>query len=63
MFFFLYIKFSCSDNITPRNSKTKCYKELNLSGRCSEGLSTGVASSFIRGGSRKSDIMDFFILP
>ena len=37
IFFFLLIKFSCSDNITPKNSK--CYKELHL-GRFSEGLST-----------------------
>ena len=57
MFVFLHIKFSCSDNITPRNSKTECYKELHFS-RFSEGLSTGVASVFMRGG-RKSDIMDF----
>ena len=55
--FFLHTKFSCSDNITARNSKTKCYKELHLS-RFSGGLSTGVASIFMRGG-RKSDIMDF----
>ena len=45
------------DNITARNSNTKCYKELHLS-RCSGGLSTGVASIFMRGG-RKSDIKDF----
>ena len=56
MFIFLHIKFSCSDNIVPRNGKTKCYKELHLS-RYSGGLSTGVASIFMRGG-RKSDIMD-----
>ena len=40
MFIFLHIKFSCFDNITPWNKKTKCYKELHLS-RFS---STGVAS-------------------
>ena len=55
--FLLHIKFSGSDYFTPRSSKTKCYKELNLS-RCSEGLSTGVAGIFMRGG-RKSDVMDF----
>ena len=53
----LYINFFCSDNITARNSKTKCYKKLQLS-RCSGDLSTGVASNFMRA-SRKSDIMDF----
>ena len=57
MFIFLHVKFSCSDNIAVRNSKTKCYKELHLC-RCSGGLSTGVASIFMRG-DRKSDIMDF----
>ena len=51
------MKFSCSDNITTRNSKTKCYKELDL-GRCSGGLSPGLDSIFMRGG-RKSDIIDF----
>ena len=44
------------DNITARNSKTECYKELHLS-RCSGGLSTGAANNFMRGG-RESDIMD-----
>ena len=57
MLFFLHIKFSCSDNITARNSKTKCYKELHLS-NCSGGLSTGVSSIFMRTG-RKSHIKDF----
>ena len=56
LFFFAY-QISCSDNITPSNSKTKCYKELHLS-RCSGGLSTSVASIFMWGGP-KSDIMDF----
>ena len=51
------MKFSCSDNITARISKIKCYKKLHLS-RCSGGLSSGVASDFLRGG-RKSDIMGF----
>ena len=51
--FLLHIKFSCSDNITPRNSKT----EPHLS-RCSEEFSTGVTSIFMWGG-RKFDIMDF----
>ena len=55
--FFLHIKFSCSDNITARNSKTKCFKVLHL-GRFSGGLSTGIASIFMRGG-RKSGIMNF----
>ena len=55
--FFLHIKFSCSDNITARNSKIKCYKQLHLS-KCRGGLTTSVASIFIRGG-RKSDTMDF----
>ena len=55
--FLLHIKFSCSDNITPRNIKTKCYKVLHLS-RCNGGQSTGVASIFMWGG-RKSDIMNF----
>ena len=54
--FLLHTKFSCCDNIAPRNSKNKCYKELHLS-RSSGGLSTGVASIFMQGG-RKSDIMD-----
>ena len=54
---FLHIKFSCSDNITARNSKTKCYKELRLS-RCSGFLSTFVANIFMWGVG-KSDIMDF----
>ena len=40
------IKFSCTDNITARNSKTKCYEELHLSG-CSGGLRTGIASIFV----------------
>ena len=57
--FFLYIKFSCSDNIAARNSKIKCYEELHLS-RFSGGFSTGVAI-FMRGG-RKSDIMDFLYI-
>ena len=58
MFFFSFqVKFSCSDNITARNSKTKCYEELHLS-RCCGSLSTYVASIFMRR-SRKSDIMDF----
>ena len=57
MFIFLRIKFSFSDNITARNSKTKCYKKLHLI-RCSGGLSTGVARIFI-GGGYKSVIMDF----
>ena len=56
IFVFLHIKFSCSDNIIVRNSKTNCYKELHLS-RCSESLSTGVASIFMQGGC-ESDIMD-----
>ena len=51
------VYFFCSDNITPGNSKTICYKELHLS-RCSGGLSIGVACIFMRGG-RKSIIMDF----
>ena len=55
--FFLHIKFSCSDNITARNSKTKCFKKPHLS-RCSGSLSTCVACSFMRG-VRKSDIIDF----
>ena len=55
--FFLHTKFCCSDFITARNSKTKCYKEIHFS-RFSAGLSTGVASIFMRGG-HKSDIMDF----
>ena len=54
--FLLRIKYSCSDNTTPRNSKTKYYKELHLS-RCNGGLSSGAASIFMREG-RKSDIMD-----
>ena len=53
----MFIFFFISDNIAAKNSKTNCYKELRLS-RCSGGLSTGVASVFMRGG-RKSDIMDF----
>ena len=57
MFIFLHVKFSCSDNVTARNSKTKCYKKLHLS-RCSGGLNTYVASIFMQGG-RKYDIMDF----
>ena len=57
MFIFLHIKFSCSDNITARNSKTKCYKELHLN-RCIWSLRTGVASIFMWGG-RQSDIVDF----
>ena len=56
-FFFLDVKFYCYDNITARNSKTKCCKELHLS-RCSGGLSIYVTSIFMRGG-RKSDNMDF----
>ena len=54
---FLHIKFSYSDNITARNSKTKCYEKLHLS-RCSGGLSTDVASISMWGG-HKTDIMDF----
>ena len=50
-------KFSCSDNITTRKSRTKCYKKLHFGG-CSGGLCTAVASILMRGG-RKSDIMDF----
>ena len=57
MFIFFHIKFSCSDNITARNSKIKYYKELHLS-RCSGRLSTGIAKIFMQEG-RKSDIMDF----
>ena len=56
-FVFMHTKFPCSDNITARNSKTKYYKELHLS-RFSGGLSTSVASIFMRGG-RKFDIVDF----
>ena len=41
------------------SSKTKCYKELDLS-RCGGGLTTDVVSIFMRGG-RKSDIMDFLL--
>ena len=61
LLFFLHIKFSCSDNITARNSKNKCYKKVHIS-RCSGGLSTGVASIFMLGGC-KSDIMDFLYSP
>ena len=57
MFIFFHIKFSCSDNITTRNSKIKYYKELYLS-RCSEGLNAGVANIFMWGGC-KYDIKDF----
>ena len=57
VYFFLHVKFSCSNNITARNSKTKCGKELYLS-KCSGGLSTGLANIFMRRG-RKSDIVDF----
>ena len=57
VYFFLQMKFSCSDNITARISKIKCYKKLHLN-RCSGGPSSGVASIFLRGG-RKSDIIDF----
>ena len=57
IFFFLHIKFPCSDKIAARNSKTKCYKELHLSKR-SGVLSTDVARIFMQGG-HKSDIMDF----
>ena len=57
MFTVLHVKFSCSDNITARNSKTKCSKEVHLS-RCSRGLSTGVANISIKGG-HKFDTMDF----
>ena len=55
--FFLYIKLSCSDNITARYSKTKCYKELHLS-TCGGDHGTGVAIIFMQEG-RKFDIMDF----
>ena len=61
IFFFLNIKFSCSDNITARNSKTKCYKKLHLK-RCSGVLRTGAASIFMREGC-KSGIMDFLHEP
>ena len=57
MFIFVQVKFSCFDNITAKSSKTKCYKQLHLSG-CSGGLSFDVVSILLRGG-RKSDIMDF----
>ena len=43
--------------MTPRKRKTKFYKELYLS-KYGGGLSTGVASIFMRGG-LKSDIMVF----
>ena len=36
MFIFVHVNFSCFDNITAKNSKTKCYKQLYLS-RCSGG--------------------------
>ena len=51
--FFFHVKFSCSDNITARNSKSESYKMLHLGG-----LSTVVANIFMQG-VRKSDIMDF----
>ena len=59
MFIFVHVNFSCFDNITAKNSKTKCYKQLYLS-RCSGGggLSFDVVRIFLQGG-RKSDIMDF----
>ena len=53
----LHVKHSCSGNITTRNSKAKCYKELHLR-RCSGGLSTDVAIFMWVG--RESDIMEFF---
>ena len=59
--FFFADKFSCSDNITARNNKTKRYKKLHLR-RCSGCLSTGVACILVRGGP-KSDIMDFLYEP
>ena len=49
LFIYLHFKFFCSDNITPRNSKTKYYKELNLS-KCSGSLCTDEASTFMGGG-------------
>ena len=57
IYLFLPSKFSCSDIITARNSLTKFYKKLHLS-RCSEGLSTGVASISMPEG-RRSDITNF----
>ena len=58
MFIFVHVNFSCFDNITAKNSKTKCYKQLYLS-RCSGGgLNFDVVRIFLQGG-RKSDIMDF----
>ena len=57
IYFFLHVKFSCSDNITARHSKTKYCKELHLS-RCSGGLSIYVTSIFM-GGGRKSDNVNF----
>ena len=60
LFIYLHFKFFCSDNITPRNSKTKYYKELNLS-KCSGSLCTDEASIFM-GGGLKSGIVDIFIL-
>ena len=41
IYIFLRIKFSFSDNITAKNSKTKYYKKLHIT-RCSRGLRTGV---------------------
>ena len=56
IFIFLHIKFSCCDNITGRNSKPKCYKELHLNKYIGR-PNTSVTSIFMQGG-RKSDIMD-----
>ena len=55
------IKFSCTDNITARNSKTKYYEELHLSG-CRGGFRTSLAVQLVQHfcvDGFRSDIVDF----